>query len=254
MIIHLRVDGHQRAHRDALMAGLSALGVDDLGSDVVVAWGWRGARELRAQGHRVLVFERGYLGDRMGRYSSIAWNGLNGRATFPEYPDDGGERFRACGFHMKPRRVGGEHVLLVGQVRTDAAVAHTNICKWYETAADAAQKAYGLPVVFRPHPDEVSRGMARAVAGTRMETGTLADALAGAAHVITFSSNTAVESLIAGIDTVAVDCGSMAYGVAGMSIGERANFDARADWAYKLAWKQWTLEEIASGDALMGLI
>ena len=247
MIVRLRADGHQRAHHDALMAGLRALGVSDLGDDVAVTWGWRTGKQWRAAGYRVLVLERGYIGDRLGKYSSLAWNGLNGRGTFPEYPDDGGERFRACGFNLGAKRNGGEYTLIIGQVATDAAVSGVNIREWYAQAIEIAEAEYGLPVLFRPHPDDVSRGLAR-------HNATLADDLSGAAHVVTYSSNAAVDALLAGIDTVAVDAGSMAYGVAGTAIGAAANFDAREEWAYRLAWKQWTLDEIASGEALRGLV
>ena len=35
--------------------------------------------------------------------------------------------------------------------------------------------------------------------------------------------------------------------------GEPANPDREA-WAHALAWKQWSLDEIASGDALVGIV
>lgn len=255
MRILLRDDnGYQGQHRDAFMAGLQVLGINDLGSDVAVSWGWRNGALYREQGWRVLVFERGYIGDRLGRYTSIGWNGLNGRATWPEYPDDGGERFRACGFELQPWRDGGDYTLLCGQVRTDAAVNGVDMQKWYERSAEEARAAYGLPVRFRPHPGEVKRGIAQPVRGCEFDTGSLSESLAGASHVITYNSNTATESLLAGCDTVAVDAGSMSYGVAGTRIGEPCKRDKREAWAHALAWKQWTLEEIASGKALEGAL
>ena len=254
MQILLRQDRYQGEHRAALMAGLAALGIDDLGQRVAVAWGWRQAEPYRRAGWGVLVFERGYIGDRLGRYSSIGWNGLNGRAEWPEYPGDGGARFRACGFELQPWRDGGDYTLLCGQVRTDAAVNGVDMQQWYERSAEEARAAYGLPVRFRPHPGEVKRGIAQPVRGCEFDTGTLSESLADAAHVITYNSNTATDALLAGCDTVAVDAGSMSCRVAGTRIGESCNRDAREAWAYRLAWKQWTLDEIASGKALRGVI
>lgn len=254
MQILLRQHGHQGQHRAALEAGLRALGVSDFGPRVIVAWGWRQAAEYRRAGWDVLVFERGYIGDRLGRYTSIGWNGLNGHAEWPKYPDDGGARFRACGFSLAPWKAGGAYTLLCGQVRTDAAVRGTDMQRWYERSAEDARAAYGLPVRFRPHPGEIKRGIAQPVRGCETDRGPLADSLAGAAHVITYNSNTATDALLAGCDTVAVDTGSMSYGVSGATIGEPCKRDLREAWAHALAWKQWTLEEIASGKALRGAI
>lgn len=244
---------HQRAHADALRAGLDALGVHDLGADVVVCWGWRAGLRHRRQGKDVLVLERGYLGDRFS-YTSIAWNGLNGNAAFPEYSDDGGERFRACGFELRPLRSDGDYVLIIGQVATDMAVRDVNIREWEKAAATRARQAMGLPVVYRPHPQDVKRRRERRVHGTETNRGSLAEALAGAALVVTYSSNTAVDALVAGVPAVAESEGSMAYGVAATEIGGRVDWDARERWAHALAWKQWTVEEIASGYALEGIL
>lgn len=90
---------HQGECKRALAEGLRRHGISDLGQNVVVCWGWHTGRGYRAQGRDVLVFERGYIGDRF-KWTSIAWNGLNGRGTFPDYPDDGGARFRRCGFAL----------------------------------------------------------------------------------------------------------------------------------------------------------
>lgn len=244
---------HQRAHAEALRAGLDALGVQDLGADVVVCWGWRAGLRHRRQGKDVLVLERGYLGDRFS-YTSIAWNGLNGNAAFPEYPDDGGERFRACGFELHPLREAGDYALVIGQVATDMAVRGISIHEWTKRTVRRVHKMTGLPVVYRPHPQDVKRRRMVPVRGVPVDTGDLQAALDKAALVVTYSSNTAVDALVAGVPAVAESEGSMAYGVAAPDIGGVVAWSARDQWAHALAWKQWTLEEIASGQALQGLV
>ena len=254
MLVKLRSAGHQADHKTAFLAGLKALGIDDLGEDVAVVWGYKEpTRLLQKQGYRVLVFERGYLGDRF-KNTSIAWNGLNGNAQFPECPDDGGERFRKYGFELKPWREAGERPLVIGQVSTDAAVYGSDHRAWCEDAVKRAREHYGVEPLFRPHPDDVKRYTYFNIPTTPNHFGTLASAIDQASTVITYSSNTAVDALIAGRDAVAMDGGSMAYGVAGKDIGDPVNRDAREQWAHALAWKQWTLEEIASGEALKGVI
>lgn len=248
---------HQMAHQDAMAQGVRAIGIEPvmqhMGGPVktkhVACWGWRQGSRLRAAGHDVLVMERGYLGNRF-EYTSLGWNGLNGRATFPEYPCDGGQRFRDCGFELKPPREGGDYVLIIGQVATDMAVRDVNIRAWEKSAAEEAQRITGMPVIYRPHPEDVRRGRARSLCGVKTGTGSLNDALENAALVVTYSSNTAVDALIAGVPAVAMSPGSMAYGVAAKEIGDPVNWGAREQWAHALAWKQWTLDEIASGKAL----
>lgn len=241
---------HQRQHREAVAAGFGALGFDD--RNLVVCWGWRGGRRWRASGWDVLVLERGYIGDRF-KWSSVALNGLNGRATFPDYPEDGGERFRKFGVSLLPWDPSGEYVLLIGQVAGDAALQGRNLGQWYADTARQAAALYGLPVRFRQHPRERDRRLIRKVPGTVADTGLLGEALAGAAVVVTYNSNTGVEAMLAGKPTVSFDHGSMAWPVAGHGLGEQANPD-RQVWACGLAWKQWAVEEIASGDALRGIV
>jgi hypothetical protein len=137
-------------------------------------------------------------------------------------------------------------------VAGDAALQGRNLAPWYISTAKAARSAYGLPVHFRQHPREAERGIARKVPGTVANSGDLGDALAGAAVVVTFNSNTGVDAMLAGKPTVTFDHGAMAWPVAAHDLGEPANPDRQA-WAYDLAWKQWGIEEIASGEALRGI-
>jgi len=244
---------HQIAHWQAVTEGLRRHGVLDQYPGVVVCWGWRTGAVHRKRGRDVLVLERGYLGERFN-WSSIGWNGLNGLATFPDYPTDFGARFRRLGVQLEPWRPAGEYVLLVGQVHGDAALQGRNLGPWYAQTAKAAAAQYGLPVRFRPHPLEVRRtGVVRRVPGTEHDAGPLVDALARAAVVVTWNSNTGVDALLAGKPVVALGDGAMASPLAARELGGQCNPDREA-WAHALAWKQWTLEEIRSGEALVGVV
>ncbi len=240
---------HQVAHRKALEAGLRRHNATGL--DAVACWGWRSGKRHHRAGRNVLVVERGYIGDRF-YWTSLALNGLNGRGTFPDYPDDGGRRFRSMG-RLAQWNPSGDSVLLAGQVRGDAALQGRDLSGWYADTAKRAEAVYGLPVRFRPHPVEVRRGYCHEVPGTELDTGPLDEALSRAAVVITWNSNTGVDALLAGKPTIAFDRGSMAWPVAGHAIGEPCSPD-REQWAHVLAWKQWSLDEIASGDALVGIV
>jgi hypothetical protein len=244
---------HQRACAEALASGIRHHGgtariqeSSECKTKHVACWGWRRGKVLRALGHEVLVMERAYLGDRYEWYS-LGWNGLNGYADFRYVREDGGERFRKH-FTMKPwRKTPGKYVLLIGQVPGDMSLKGRDIAPWYVTAAVTAQAMYRMPVLFREHPQNLARGLRRSPGYTEMSKAVhLEDALADAHVVITYNSNTGVDAAIAGVPVVAVDPGSMASAVAASRVGDRI-MPAREPWAHALAWKQWTLREIAQG-------
>ena len=108
--------------------------------------------------------------------------------------------------------------------------------------------------VFRPHPLAYRRGGVRPVAGTTLRDGSLAEELQRAAVVITFNSNTAVESVLAGVPTITMDPGSMAWDMTSHAIDDPLVTPERERWAATLAWRQWTLAEIESGAALENLL
>jgi hypothetical protein len=240
MDIRLKPFGHQGEHARALQAGLKRHGVGR-NPKFVACWGWRTGAEFRKRGHEVLVFERGYLGDRFSQ-TSIGWNGLNGRAQFPEYPDDGGARFRRLNVPLANWREGGDYALIVGQVPGDAALQGKNLQTWY--VAQAA-RGWGQEVRFRPHPLAHKRGPVKPVPGTVMDKGDLSRSLDRAAVVVTYNSNTGVDAMLAGRPVTCEDEGSMIWGVYP---------ENREAWAHRLAWKQWTLGEIESGAALEGVV
>lgn len=244
---------HQVACGEAVRAGWAReIGLVDIKGQpgdgkFVCCWGWRAGAAYRSQGKSVLVMERGYLGDRFYWYS-LGWNGLNGRAWFPFFEDDG-SRFRRH-FSLMPWH-DGAYVLVAGQVPGDASLQGKNLSSWYREACNQA-RVYGLSVKFRPHPQAVKRGYTQAPDGIEVDTAPLAESLAGAAVLLTWNSNAAVDAQIAGVPTVVLDCGSMAYEVSGHEIGDLVRLD-RDPWAHRLAWKQWSLDEIASGLPFRGL-
>lgn len=249
---------HQMQHAQALRDGLAVHGVsakiihshESVKSDAVACWGWRRGAMHKAAGRRVLVMERGYLGDRFV-WASLGWDGLNGRARFPEQQDSG-ERFaQHFGHLMQPWSIGGEYVLIVGQVPGDASLGGRCLNAWYAEQAQRANRRYGLPVRFRPHPMAVRRHGVSSIPGAETIGGDLHENIARAALVITFNSNTGVESILAGKPTVALDAGSMATGVALPDLPHWLDIEEpdRLPWAQRLAWCQFTVPEIASGYA-----
>lgn len=246
---------------DALASGIGRHGVRvdraDYGSevgtpDVAVLYGIGQQKvidRLQAQGTRCLIMEMGYVGDRY-KYQSLLFGGLNGRGIHPPAPDGGKRWRRLFGDEIKPWRHGGDYVLIVGQWHKDQSVRHLNCDAWYAKAVREAAREYGLPIVFRPHPLSDRRGHSPpTMPGARVQRGPEADALQGAALVVTLNSNFGVLAALAGVPVVAVDDGAMAWPVAAHEIGENPIRPDRTAWAHELAFAQWTQAEMASGEA-----
>lgn len=250
---------HQRSHQYALCSGLAALGIKTkksfsekhVDTERVACWGWRKGKYLRDKGHEVLVMERGYIGDRFS-YTSLGWNGLNGLAKFPNYPDDNGLRFQLHGGKINPWKLGGDYALILGQVPGDASLRGMDMIPWYRSMAQQIHLTHKLPVYFRPHPDLLKKSIFQYVQGTLPSQGTLAEALEGAAFTACYNSNSSVDSVLAGVPCVVGDIGSMAYDVCSKSIDD-ITCPERTLWASQLAWRQWSLSEIESGVALRAL-
>ena len=206
----------------------------------VVVWGWRNGEKLKRKGHNVLVFERGYIGDRF-KNTSIAWNGLNGHGDFKE-PNPDKDRFLQHA-EIKPWRKDGDYIVIMGQVAGDMSLQGRNLTLDYELWADIAENHYNKPVYFRPHPNT------RQGFNPNIEriNGDLQECLDGAHLVITYNSNSSVDAVLNGVPAVTMGKGSMSKLVTSQDVRVRLK-PRRAQWAYRLASCQWSEQEIKRGD------
>lgn len=231
----VRIEGRHRYSRPWLYAiaegfkrhGISIL--DGRGAcDLYVIWSHNETEIIRQQqssGADYLVAELGYI-DR-GNYASLGFNGLNGRAEFynRDVPNDRAEKW----LHLLKPEHGGDYTLIIGQCPGDASLSGIDIESWAETVArETDGEAY-----YRPHPLAYTY-----IRSAPILNGSLDYDLSRAKKVITYNSNAGVDALMAGCDVVAHDSGSMIY-----------NVTDRLDWIRKLAYCQWSLNEIAAGDA-----
>ena len=197
------------------------------------------------QGKRTVVLEKGYI--HRDAFYAAGWDGLNGHADFMNSisPSD---RFRALAVDIKPYRVPANgYVLLIGQVPWDASVQHLWHERWLEQIVAKIRGVTERAIKFRPHP--LANNVVRRVSGAETLRGALSEALYGAAAVITHNSNTAVDALLSGVPTWAMDSGSMAWGVASTELDriESPELAPRGNWARDLAYAQWTQDEMRSG-------
>ena len=256
---------HRRQHARgadmalALMRGFEVTGIraemtddDQRPADVDVAcvWGasqrelWTAYAEL---GIPLLVAEQGYVGDRT-HWNALGWNGINGQADFvhDDVPADRWRRYHRASLQPWSGLRSDGYILVIGQVQADNSV-DTDLSRWYD---EVTQHAASLrQVKFRCHP---LRPHTTPPAGATVLTGSLEEALAGAFCVVTYSSTSGVEALLAGLPTMAASPMSMAFPVAAHTLADLVSRDEdpdRVSWANRLAYCQWTLREISAGDA-----
>jgi hypothetical protein len=241
--------------REAFCSGLTASGYQvhlaapgkaDEG-DVLVIWNRYGhwhdmATRFEHEGGTVVVAENAYLGlDRSDRqrYALAKW-GHNGSGV---WPIGGPERWDALGIPLQPWRTQGTHVLVCpnrGFGRPDMIMPGT----WVESTAKELQRWTRRPVRVRPHP------------GNAPPKVPLANDLRDAWAVIIWASSAGCEALVAGIPVYA--CGP--YWVAGpASCKKLRTIDNpeppdRLPAMHRLAWAQWHVTEIASGEAFKHLL
>ena len=226
----------------SLEIGLAARGVDVLSDrpedwgrfgDVSVWWGYASSN----CGGRNLLLEAGYVNGSSGDYTmdrlrfvSASWDQLHGRsvAVPTNCPPD---RFAALDLAIVPWRDHGRYTLLLGQHPGDAVAP--GLGEWDKVIA-ACEEIGNVRV--RPHPlVERSRPLAEDLADARV--------------AVTWSSTAAIEAVLHGVPVVALDPGCMAWPVASHSLDAPLYLGDRRQWAYDLAYRQWTHDELSSGEA-----
>lgn len=205
-------------------------------------------RVYESHGKRALVLEKGYIA--RDKYYAAGWDHINGRATFLNVnkPADRWLELNTPLSDPCPNPEG--HILLVGQVPWDASVEKLDHAGWLFNAAQVLRAHSRRRILFRPHP--LSANAIASVPYAQTVQGELSDALSGAWAVVTHSSNTGVEALIAGKHVWAGDKGSMVWSIANRELARIESplpFPERQQWANDLAYAQWTWTEMASGEA-----
>lgn len=246
-VSHIRALPHYR--RDAFDAGLRAVGYKLLTQarpagpeDLLVVWNRYGAAHAMAnawekQGGTVLVCENGYIGkDDQGRqYYAIAAHGHNGSGW---WPSNGGERrFEKLGIEVKPwvKRPDG-YALVCGQ-RGIGSPSMASPQNWHVNAAAHVAK-WHPNVKIRLHP------------GNQPAKIPLETDLAGAAYCVIWSSSSGVKALIEGIPVIYDAPHWICEGAASrmrMSFEDPTD-DERLEALERMAWAQWSVAEIESGE------
>lgn len=254
--------------REAFLTGMRAAGLDVQNGppqqinrgDVVLMWNRYSdnhglANRIEADGGIVLVAENGYLGQggttpkfdvhggvEPGHYYALAVSGHNGSGRWLH---GDGARFAQLGVTLQPWRTGGDYILICPSRnfgRPDMLMPSL----WVQNVTKAIRAFSKCPIRVREHP------------GNSRPQRELAEDLAGAAAVVVWASTAGVHALVAGIPVAAYAPHWICKGAAFEAVSElltieqqpdvRERYTTRRQAAFeRLAWAQWTVDEIASG-------
>jgi hypothetical protein len=249
--------------REAFDRGLEAAGLNVSSQvpalpgpdDVLVIWNRYAeydaiARRVEAAGGRVLVAENGYLGYgarshrahdlSARRMYALALFDHGGRGAWPTLP--GGRRFPQLGVELKAwTRAGHAAPVLVCAQRGIGSPFRASPPSWAEKVAAELRKA-GIASKVRAHP------------GDKDPRVSLEADLEGCQACVVWSSGAGVKALVEGVP-VFYACpwwicsdGARRYLGPG-SIGAPVKNDLQRELALeRMAWAQWTVEEISSGE------
>lgn len=165
------------------------------------------------------------------------------------------------------------HILLALQLPGDASLRGVNINDWaYHTIQDLRQHS-SRPIVVRNHPlasqrafmdhDEIARKtMLAGVQNIRFSDGQLTpwkQDLKGAYCTVTYTSGLAIDSVLAGIPTVACNPGNFAWPISSNFVDEVEQLklethDSIQHWLQHLSVCQYSVQEMRSGLAWQRLL
>ena len=204
-------------------------------ADMVVTWGARNATHLPR-----LILEAGYINGNSGdyvadrlRFISTSWLQPHGASKI--YGEIDRKRWKSLGIDLEDWKEGGDYALILEQHPNDANSPPATDWANYVAAVDKV-----APIRIRPHP-------------LIEKSGTLESDLAGAQFAVTWASTAAVQAVISGIPVYALSEQAIVRPVAAHSLAEAPKTPNRYHWACELACRQWTPQELASGEFLEGI-
>jgi hypothetical protein len=247
--------------RGAFVEGLKSIGYDvRIGTPdrydaetVYVSWnryssGHDICSRAEAAGGIALIAENAYVG--INGSSPHDSECRDSYALAPSYHNDsryvrdgGPERWAALGIELKPWRGRGDHILICAN-RSFGTPGRVMPADWAGQAERCLRTLTKREIRTRPHP------------GNAPPRKPLVEDLAGAWCVVQWHSSAGVHALIAGIPVICCAPAWICKGAAGSELSqiESPPMPERLPAMERLAWGQWTVAEIASGEAFRAVL
>ena len=217
------------------------------------------------QGH-LLYLESALLGRKPdpsdNDYWRMGWNHFmfqKGKFGFTENPSP--DRFNKLqselDIDLKHWKQGGDYILITMQSPNDASLFGLDVTQWAKDVVHDLSKITDMDIKVRPHPQTKPKHLsiildqefnADIIDPTKS---TIYDDIQDAYCVVTYTSGSAIDCIVSGTPVIALHPASMAWPVAGHSLQDVLNppKPARENYLYNLAYAQWNIEEMRSGEA-----
>lgn len=260
MNAYLLIRETPQIRRNAFATGLRACGYavhDRLPAiaqpgDVIVVWNGlitHAETKLRAaqrRGARLLIAENAYIGrdDAGAQMYALAEGGHNASGRWTVGDQD---RWTRLGIPLRPWREGGRHIVVCAQ-RGIGTAQMRSPPDWAQRTALQLRRLTVRPVVIREHGGKP--------AFHAQTTADMQRLLEDAWAVVVWSSANGVRALVEGVPVIYQAPHWIAAGAACNDL-RRIHNPPRPDRLpvmQRLAWAQWTADEIASGKAIAALL
>jgi len=239
---------------------------EDKNSDIVVIWSvlWQGRMigykriwdECQLKNKPVVVLEVG--GIKRNETFKVGINGVNREADFANQPVDD-KRWKKLNIKLKPWQSTGNTIIICGQHhRSHQWRNNPSMNLWFEQQINEIRKYTNRPILVRPHPRnpiglDIKKWKNVSYKPPQRDYNTIDDTdfketLKHAWAVINYSSNPAIIAVFNGIPVFVSDQ-SLCYDVGNINISKINNpvMPNRNEWANKLAYTEWTTNEIKQG-------
>lgn len=201
-------------------------------------------------------------------YYRIGLNGfLNGEGNF-NAENSNADRLREFNIDLQDWKTNGNEILILLQLPGDASLRNSDHGEWLLDTVDQIRAQTDTTINIRFHPamsekghenffSDIGKIVFRNHANIKWSDGkqsTLQEDFENASVCVTYSSGSAIDAVIAGVPTIAVDEGNFAYPICSKTIDDinspyLSTLDERTQWLQELSYCQWSRAEMANGIA-----
>lgn len=215
-------------------------------------------QDIRAAGVHTIYFDKGYVrtsapgGDKDPEFWRVAVNAHHPTRYLGSLrsPTD---RWERLGIELKPWRSSGEHIIIAGSsLKYHAFNGLDHPTVYAEDIVRKIRKRSERPIIYRPKPSWTG-AVPVAGASYSRHPERIQDLLHGAHALVTNGSNSCFEAVVAGIPCIVLG-EAVASPISSITLKDiespvLASENDRIQWCADLAYCQWTLSELASGEA-----
>ncbi len=213
----------------------------------------RAARFIRNNhGINLLIFEMPIFRETEVWHSRFGFDHVHRGGRFSEEvcPSD---RLEKLNLEIKPWNIDGSNVIIAAQINDDYSLDGIDAFQWACDVASFLKRNTNLNIVIRPHPLDLINNWDQfsLIHGVEISRYSLNYDLGRAKCWISYTSGSSVDAVVAGVPVICLSQNNFCWDISRHSISEIENpfLGNRIPTLSRLAYSQWSREEIASGEA-----